>query len=51
MYIIFVQKIRGISHRGVLWAKFHKLFNTRCFVKCYAVLERGQLDFYYSHQV
>lgn len=44
------KKIRNGCYRGVLWARFHEAFNTRCFVKCYAVLERGRLDFYRSKQ-
>jgi hypothetical protein len=46
-----LQNIRESSYRGVLWAKWHDTFNTRCFKKCYAVLERGRLDFYRSKQV
>mmetsp|Transcript_1095 Transcript_1095/g.2253 ORF Transcript_1095/g.2253 Transcript_1095/m.2253 type:complete len:493 (-) Transcript_1095:360-1838(-) len=50
MYETVRKNIRESSFRGVLWAKFHEAFNTRCFVKCYAVLERGRLDFYRSKQ-
>lgn len=65
-HVLMFQRIKDSSFRGVLWAKFHEAFNTRCvtlscldvllmnsfrcFVKCYAVLERGRLDFYRSKQ-